>query len=649
MKMKVESEPNMMANVIVAGYGIICAIGNDASAVLKSLKEGQTGIAPMRYLQSSHKELPVGEVKLSNEEMKQMLGLDKEAIISRTALMGAIAIRQALEHAQLTLKGKRVVVISGTTVGGMDMTERYFKGPSAELEEALRKHDCGSSTRQMANLAGLEDAEVCTVSTACSSAVNAIILGSEMLKRGEADIVIAGGTEALSMFHLNGFNSLMILDKAQCRPFDKTRTGLNLGEGAAFLVLTHTLVKSEELRVKNKSNNLECKSNSDPSLFTLHSPVYIRGYANRCDAFHQTASSENGEGAFLAMTDALKMAGLRPEDISYINAHGTGTPNNDASESEAIRRVFADNIPPVSSTKGFTGHTTSASGAIETVICILALQNNFLPANLGWKEQDEACITPLGNEELRMKNEEFATARNILCNSFGFGGNDSAVVIGKSSLPDFSSKEQPLLKRRGQEAFSPSLNLKSFPSGEDLGEATTCVLGEAVIDDVEQLGELREFVTAGEARRMGKLMKAATITSMRALRQAGVERPDAIITATAYGMLETSERFLTDMVENGEEMLSPTLFMQSTHNTIGSALAIRLKCHGYNITYSQGADSFRWALRDAKRLIETGKAKTVLVGQHDEATPTMQHFCRQMGCPIPPMLYSRSIVLSRKT
>ena len=639
----------MMANVIVAGYGIICAIGNDASAVLKSLKEGQTGIGPMRYLQSSHKELPVGEVKLSNEEMKQMLGLDKEAIISRTALMGAIAIRQALEHAQLTLKGKRVVVISGTTVGGMDMTERYFKGPSAELEEALKKHDCGSSTRQMANLAGLEDAEVCTVSTACSSAINAIILGSEMLKRGEADIVIAGGTEALSMFHLNGFNSLMILDKAQCRPFDKTRTGLNLGEGAAFLVLTHTLVKSEELRVKNKSNNLECKSNSDSSLFTLHSSVYIRGYANRCDAFHQTASSENGEGAFLAMTDALKMAGLRPEDISYINAHGTGTPNNDASESEAIRRVFADNIPPVSSTKGFTGHTTSASGAIETVICILALQNNFLPANLGWKEQDEACITPLGNEELRMKNEEFATARNILCNSFGFGGNDSAVVIGKSSLPDFSSKEQPLLKRRGQEAFSPSLNLKSFPSGEDLGEATTCVLGEAVIDDVEQLGELREFVTAGEARRMGKLMKAATITSMRALRQAGVERPDAIITATAYGMLETSERFLTDMVENGEEMLSPTLFMQSTHNTIGSALAIRLKCHGYNITYSQGADSFRWALRDAKRLIETGKAKTVLVGQHDEATPMMQHFCRLMGCPVPPMLYSRSIVLSRKT
>ena len=638
-----------MANVIVAGYGIICAIGNDASAVLKSLKAGQTGIAPMRYLQSSHKELPVGEVKLSNEEMKQMLGLDKEAIISRTALMGAIAIRQALEHAQVALKGKRVVVISGTTVGGMDMTERYFKGPSAKLEEALRKHDCGSSTRQMANLAGLEDAEVCTVSTACSSAVNAIILGSEMLKRGEADIVIAGGTEALSMFHLNGFNSLMILDKAQCRPFDKTRTGLNLGEGAAFLVLTHTLVKSKELRVKSKSNNLERKSSSNPSLFTLHSSVYIRGYANRCDAFHQTASSENGEGAFLAMTDALKMAGLRPKDISYINAHGTGTPNNDASESEAIRRVFADNIPPVSSTKGFTGHTTSASGAIETVICILALQNNFLPANLGWKEQDEACITPIGNEELRMKNEEFATARNILCNSFGFGGNDSAVVIGKSSLPDFSSKEQPLLQRRGQEAFSPSLNLKSFPSGEDLGEATTCVLGEAVIDDVEQLGELREFVTAGEARRMGKLMKAATITSMRALREAGVERPDAIITATAYGMLETSERFLTDMVENGEEMLSPTLFMQSTHNTIGSALAIRLKCHGYNITYSQGADSFRWALRDAKRLIETGKAKTVLVGQHDEATPTMQHFCRQMGCPVPPMLYSRSIVLSRKT
>ena len=153
-------------------------------------------------------------------------------------------------------------------------------------------------------------------------------------------------------------------------------------------------------------------------------------------------------------------------------------------------------------------------------------------------------------------------------------------------------------------------------------------------------------LSPGEARRMGKLLKAATITSLKALKEAGIETPDAIITATAFGMLETSEKFLVDMLENGEETLSPTLFMQSTHNTLSSAIAIRTKCHGYNMTYSQGKDSLEWALRDARRLIESGKARTVLVGCHDEASPSFQEFIRRMGKPVPPLLSSRSIVLA---
>ena len=537
-----------------------------------------------------------------------MLGLDEKAIISRTVLMGSIAIRQALEHANLDPRGKRIAVINGTTVGGMDITERYL----LQMEEddamlpLIEKHDCGSSTREMANLSGLKDAEICTISTACSSAVNAVILASEMLQNNEADIIIAGGTEALSLFHLNGFNSLMILDKEQCRPFDKSRAGLNLGEGAAFVVL----------------QNAESLTNEQTPF------VFIRGYANRCDAFHQTASSEDGEGAYLAMCNALQMAGLKPQDIQYINAHGTGTPNNDASESAAIRRVFGENIPPVSSTKSFTGHTTSASGSIEVVICILSLLSNFLPANLGWKEKDESCITPVplqvphkgeGQSHLLPFGEGREGA--VLCNSFGFGGNDSAVVIGKTPAPI-----QPSLKEEG---FKP------------------VTLGEVTITDVEQLQELREFVSLGEARRMRGLMKAATITSLKALQAAGIESPDAIITATAFGMLETSEKFLVDMLKNGEETLSPTLFMQSTHNTLSSAIAIRTKCHGYNMTYTQGSDSLEWALRDARRLIETGKARTVLVGCHDESTPMLQEFFRRLGKPIPQTLYSRSIVLGK--
>lgn len=575
-----------MEGIAITGYGIVCAIGNDALSVLRSLRAKRTGIGPMRYLQSCHWELPVGEVKLSNGEMKRMLGLDDAAIISRTVLMGAIAIRQAMNHANLSIKGKRVVVISGTTVGGMDITERYFLRMQEDdtLLPLIEKHDCGSSTREMADLAGLKEAEVCTISTACSSAANAIIVGSEMLQNDEADIVIAGGTEALSRFHLSGFNSLMILDRECCRPFDKTRAGLNLGEGAAYVVLQKR----------------------------LSGGLFIRGYANRCDAFHQTASSENGEGAFLAMSEALQMAGLKPQNIQYINAHGTGTPNNDSSESAAIRRIFGEHIPLVSSTKGFTGHTTSASGSIETVISLLALQNDFVPASLGCQEQDDACIAPT-------QGVDTISLENILCNSFGFGGNDSALVISKTPAPLIVDRKYKVAEAK--------------------------VLAEETITDIDQLKDYREFISAGESRRMGRLMKAATITSLKALQKAGIERPDAIITATAYGMLETSEKFLIDMLENGEDTLSPTLFMQSTHNTLSSAIAIRTKCHGYNVTYSQGTHSFAWALRDARRLIESGKVKTVLVGCHDEATPTFQDFFRRQGKPVPPTLYSKSIVL----
>ena len=576
-------------NIAVTGYGIISAIGNDASETLTSLRENRSGIGAMKYLRSDHSNLPVGEVKLSTEEMKEMLGVNADTAVSRTSLFGAIAVRQAIADAGYTaddLRGKKVVLVSGTTVGGMDLTENLF--PSMrEADDNLPyvlKHDCGSNSCEVAGLCGLSDSEVCTISTACSSALNAIILGCEMLRTGDADIVIAGGTEALSRFHLNGFNTLMILDHKQCRPFDATREGLNLGEGAAFLVLE-----------KDKPSAAK---------------AYITGYGNRCDAFHQTASSDNGEGACLAMTDALRMAGLSPADIDYINAHGTGTPNNDSSESAALQRVFSDSLPPVSSTKSYTGHTTSASGSIETVISILAMQHSFIPANLGWENQMEGNITPSAGSDN-------AVLRNVICNSFGFGGNDSSIVLSKMPHTDMS---QPRI-RKAQ------------------------VASDVVVDDLAQLPELKEFVSPMASRRMGKLMKAATLSSMRALKEAGVEIPDAIITATAYGMLETSEKFLVELTEQGEEALSPTLFMQSTHNTIGSAIAIRTKCHGYNVTYSQGKESLEWALRDARRLIETGRADTVLVGLHDESTPLFDDFRKRLGIETAKQVCSRSIVL----
>lgn len=583
----------MINSVVITGEGIVSAIGIGKDEVLHSLLENKTGIGIMNHLDSIHTELPVGEVKLSNEEMKLRLNLDSSEEISRTALMGILSVKQALEDANLFKKaGLRVLFVSGTTVGGMDVTEKHYSTfkESEDYLKCLDDHDCGSSTRIIADYFNLFD-DYTTISTACSSAANSIILGTRLIEADIADVVVAGGSEALTRFHLNGFNSLMILDKEVCRPFDENRAGLNLGEGAAYVVL-----EREDVAIGRNA--------------TVH--AYVTGYGNACDAYHQTASSENGEGAFLAMTKALTNACINPSDIQYVNAHGTGTINNDRSESTALKRVFGDGMPYVSSTKSFTGHTTSASGSIEAIICILTLQHQFVPGNLGWNNpMDDGIIPSLGIDH--------AEIDNVLCNSFGFGGNDSSIIL---------SRKKP---QKQQHKLSVCKHIR--------------VLSKVEINDVDSLKEITGFISPIEVRRMGKLMRASLLSSFKALQQAGITMPDAIITATSLGCMENSELLLEQMKEEGEVLLKPTLFMQSTHNTLSSNIAIQTHCHGYNVTYSQGEKSLEWALLDAKMLLGKGY-KYVLVGFHDEATPFYQSLMKKMGKEACSPLHSISMVVT---
>ena len=391
-------------SVLITGCGIICAIGNGKEEVLGSLLSNRTGIGQLKYLRTAHTEFPVGEVKMSDTEMEQAMGIEPGTPVTRTALMGMIALHEALGEAGLGRDDlKECGFVNGTTVGGMDKSEQYYTDfiENDTRNQYIRTHDCGSCSEMIADRFG-RFRYITTISTACSSAANAIELGADMIRSGQADIVVAGGSECITKFHLNGFNSLMILDRGQCRPFDAERAGLNLGEGAAYLVL-----ESAESAARRGVKPV----------------ALLSGYGNACDAFHQTASSPDGEGAYLAMSKALADAGLRPSDIDYVNAHGTGTPNNDVSESQAMKRLFGDAMPPVSSTKSLTGHTTSASGSVEAVICILALRNGFVPVNYAWANPMDDGIVP--NMELRPSHP----LRHILCNSFGFGGNDSSVIL----------------------------------------------------------------------------------------------------------------------------------------------------------------------------------------------------------------------------
>jgi len=396
--------------IVITGYGIVSSIGMDAGEVLESLILGRSGIGGITMLETIHKNrLPLAEVKCRNEELLDVCGLGSGRNYTRTSLLGIVAAKQAAVMAGAGSGQKmRTGLISATTVGGMDRTEDFYplflENPSKGKLREVVNHDCGDSTEKIAGILGISDF-ITTISTACSSSANSIMLGAEMIRAGMLERVIAGGTDAVTRFTLNGFNTLMILDKDGCRPFDENRSGLTIGEGAAFVVL-----ESEE------------------TALTQGKPIYglLSGYGNANDAYHQTASSPEGTGASLAMKQALDLGGLKPDDISYINVHGTGTQNNDLSEGIAIQKIFGEKVPPFSSTKSFTGHTLGAAGAIEAVISLLSIQHDAVFPNLSWSTpMKELYITPV--TEL-MRN---AGVEHVLSNSFGFGGNNSSLILSK--------------------------------------------------------------------------------------------------------------------------------------------------------------------------------------------------------------------------
>lgn len=385
--------------------GIISAIGDTVEENLRSLVDLKPGISRIENLDTVHKDaIRVGEIKKSNKELAKYLNLEEENNFTRTAMLGVIAARQAVQNAGITDMGEwRTGLVSATSVGGMDTTERFFtEYPENEaVRRYILSHDPGDSTHKIADALGIRGF-ITTISTACSSAANAIMLGARMILSGELDRVVVGGTDALSKFTINGFKTLMILSDTDNTPFDRDRKGLNLGEAAAYLVLE----SEAAIKAANKS--------------VL---AYLSGFGNANDAYHQTASSENGEGATLAMQKALQVGGLSPGDIDYINVHGTATGNNDLSEGRALINIFGERVPEFSSTKPYTGHTLAAAGAIEAVYSIFSLREGLVWPNLNFRnpmaEFDLVPVTSLQKKDIR----------HVLSNSFGFGGNCSTLIF----------------------------------------------------------------------------------------------------------------------------------------------------------------------------------------------------------------------------
>ena len=395
-----------MSEIIITGLGIVSAIGIGVKKNIYSLKNNLSGISSRPIVLKSKLNLPVGEIHFTNNELSEYLSIPSYRHLSRTALLGIMAVKEVLSNTDFP-KNARVALVSATSVAGMDLTELFYKEYDKDNNKGrlrdVKMHDCGTIARVIAEYSGI-NGYVSDISTACSSAANAILFAAKLLKYNVADYVVAGGCDALSIFTLNGFNALKVLDSDICRPFDNSRCGLNLGEGAGFL-----LMQRDDMPYTEKY-------------------CTFAGGVNANDAFHQTASSDSGTGAFLAMSNALKNADILPEEVSYINAHGTATVNNDASESAAILRLFGNKsmVPHFSSIKAFTGHTLAASGGIEAVLSAIAVKNGYLYPNLNFSN-------PIDNFEL-VPVTHFSDNNQVNCvvsNSFGFGGNCTSLIFKK--------------------------------------------------------------------------------------------------------------------------------------------------------------------------------------------------------------------------
>jgi 3-oxoacyl-(acyl-carrier-protein) synthase len=387
--------------------GVVSAIGNSVASNHEALKAATCGIQykldlfPSKYAGL----LPFGQVPISNEDLLRTLQVTDTGV-TRTSLLALYALNEALADSGISaseIQSFDTALIGANTVGGMCLTDELFNDANKKTDgsDYLGSYDCASVNMFLQEYFKINGI-INTINTACSSSANAIMYGAMLMKNGYAKRAIVGGTDSLAKFTINGFNALHILSDEICTPFDEGRKGLNLGEGAAWLILE----KEEDIKGRK---------------------VYaeLTGYANSNDAYHPSSLSDEGDGPFLAMQGALKLANLAADKIDFINAHGTGTENNDQVEIKAMIRLF-DSPPAFASTKGNIGHTLGAAGAIEAVYSILSLQHQEVYPNLHFKTPIAvAGLTPVTDYKKMSVN-------HVMSNSFGFGGNCSSLIFSKA-------------------------------------------------------------------------------------------------------------------------------------------------------------------------------------------------------------------------
>ena len=411
----------MKKRVVITGLGAVTPLGNNVDTFWNNVKSGVCGIDFIKSFDTENfKSKLAAEVKDFSPEKF----LDKREVrrLDKFSQFAMVSAEEALKDSELdldTLDKYRFGVLVGSGIGGIGTIEKEHitlmeKGPSRVRPIFIPMIIGNMAAGNIAIKFGAKG--VCTtVVTACATGTNAIGEAYKMIEDGRADVMIAGGTEAsITPLSIAGFISLTALSRSDdpkraSIPFDKERGGFVMGEGAGIVIL-----ESLEHAKKRNAN--------------IHAEIV--GYGSTCDAYHITAVDPEGEGPARAMKIAIEEAGIDKEEVSYINAHGTGTPTNDKAETKAIKLVFGDKAKdiPISSTKSMTGHLLGAAGAVEAIVCVKCVQDNYIPPTIGYKVPDEECDLDYVPNKGRSGEVKYA-----MSNSFGFGGHNAVILLKKWS------------------------------------------------------------------------------------------------------------------------------------------------------------------------------------------------------------------------
>lgn len=570
----------------VTGTGLVTSLGNTREETWRRFVQNERALEPIQlFSPDGVKGVTVGEVR----------GIEIPPGSSRTSEFAQVAATEAIANAGFAdgfPDGLRVGLVVGTTTGGMfehelRLAEMRKNGiPPLESDATLsylRSHPLSHAVDRIAN-GSPAYIRTRTVCSACSSGANALVVGANwLLTSTDLDLVVCGGAEGISRLTFNGFNSLGAVDPDRTRPFDRARRGLNLGEGAGFVVLERDTTAERRGR----------------------RPIAeLAGWAIGAEAHHVTNPEPTGKSAARVMSAALSRAGVRPAQIDYVNAHGTGTLLNDAMETAALREIFGGDLGRVhvSSSKGHIGHTLGASGAIEAVLSALMIERSTILPTAGLSDVDPVC-------ELRHVRAPLHCAVNaVLSNSFGFGGMDSALVLTK---PGMAPPREPTTRRVavvGGAIFTPR-GLEDGSGGlPESGGA------EGRIET-----SLAEYLEPEKARRLDRGTRLAIITAARALKELKAPVDEAaIVFSSAFGNVEGSVSFVVRCIEKGARFANPIDFPNLVPSAPVGHASVYLGAKGPVLSTADLATSGEAAFMQAFELIRAGEANWAVAGGVEE-------------------------------